>query len=265
MLRSAMGVSVCWRITPHWGVERWARKTRSQKSADGQSRTFVRHVAFRVGNMPQTVPIAERAEGRVWKSLSPVGRAEGTKGFGSVAAPLLAGFSLTAVVLLLSLERRPPLAGPALALLSGATVLLVMATQFALTAVRYAISPAERLEWTPEATVDARTLDLEREAQSVERDLFERIDRRAGILYDLGILSLLLGLFLVLWPSKVDVWRLVALAVVAIAELAEILWVNPWWTPNWFLPNREGIEPGSKVDPLTETGERAIMGGKSGG
>lgn len=144
--------------------------------------------------------------------------------FSKVAAPLLAGFSLTAVVEISgrpSLDRFNELAIMCFAI---AAALLVFAIQTGLTAATYQASPDERMAWTPEARGDielARRLRIE---QWDDERTAGRYRERARHTYNIGIISFLVGLGFALAPEHLttSIPRLVGLIAVAVASLLEV-------------------------------------------
>ena len=85
----------------------------------------------------------------VWSRPVPLGKALGVSTFGTIAAPVLAGFSLTTVVELVGRNSRGIRGDLAIAAFTGAAGLLVFAIQAALIAASYQVSPADRMAWIP--------------------------------------------------------------------------------------------------------------------
>ncbi len=88
---------------------------------------------------------------RVWNRRRPINYPKQTEIAGGIAAPLLAGFSLTTVAQLVIGSDRPWLSGWATALFAAAAAFLVYTVQFSATALGYAATPSDRLDYNPEA------------------------------------------------------------------------------------------------------------------
>jgi hypothetical protein len=161
----------------------------------------------------------------VWSRPEPLGLATSGSTFGSVAAPLLAGFSLTAVVELVGKDDGGLRGDGALIAFAAAAGLLVYTIQLSVTAARHQVSPADRLAWIPEARLDDDWLNWLRDNQWRDEALAERQRARARVSYNGGILAFLAGLVLVLVPGPGD-WRLarvLALAAAGTVLLAELV------------------------------------------
>lgn len=86
-----------------------------------------------------------------WVVPSPYGFSAATEAMGSVAAPLLAGFSLTLTLLVLQAGKgdfRWPDA--TVLVLVAAAVLFIMVIQFSFWARQYVVTPSELLDWWPD-------------------------------------------------------------------------------------------------------------------
>jgi hypothetical protein len=88
---------------------------------------------------------------RVWNRRRPINYPKQAEITGGIAAPLLAGFSLTTVAQLVVGRDHPWLSGWATALFAIAAALLLYTVQFSATALGYATTPSERLVYNPEA------------------------------------------------------------------------------------------------------------------
>lgn len=145
--------------------------------------------------------------------------------FSKVAAPLLAGFSLTAVIEITGRDGSTFFGDIATMCFSGAAALLIFAIQAGLTAACYQASPADRLAWVPEAHENRDlAVQLRRDQWDDER-IADRYRERARHTYNMGIILFLAGLGFVLVPSPIDssIPRAIGVVVVAIAALVEIL------------------------------------------
>jgi len=164
---------------------------------------------------------------------------------GGIAAPLLAGFSLTTVAQLVIGKDHPWLSEWAIALFAIASASLVYAMQFSATALGYAATPAERLDYNPEAAKDEDILRKVRRLQWEEMALRAKYTKRVKHCYNLGLITFLGGLGLILipqhWPSPS---RIVAIAVVGISIAIEVMWtLSDARRPKWLLPSSSSVEP----------------------
>src|SRR5437899_1807757 len=91
---------------------------------------------------------------QVWKRHAPIGKFAMVQGMGGIVAPLLAGFALATIAVLLTTgwvnssttsKDGPPFADWAVAALAIAATLFLLTMEFAFVASRYAITPEERL------------------------------------------------------------------------------------------------------------------------
>jgi hypothetical protein len=148
---------------------------------------------------------------------------------GTVAAPLLAGFALTTVVVLVttSTVKTMPLYEWGVVLFSLAGMLFVFTVQFTYMGLMYAASPSERVDWLPHAAgqePDDETYATATRIQVMDLALQERYFTRAGRLYALGILSYTAGLGLIVIPHDWDVARGMVVAMLTIAFALEVVW-----------------------------------------
>ena len=169
---------------------------------------------------------------------------------GGIAAPLLAGFSLTTVILLLTSSDRPWLAEEAIASFSIAAVLFLNAVQYSALTLSYAATPAERLDFNPEASSDRGVLSKVVDRQWEESDTFGRAILRATFCYNVGMAGFLIGLGLCLASPPAESWpffgwgRLIAISVIAVALLFEVVWTmsDGRW-PGFMLPHTAKTAP----------------------
>lgn len=161
----------------------------------------------------------------VWERPQRLGYQETLRGLGGVVAPLLTGFSLATIAVLVTSKDRPPLSDWAEAALAAAVGLLLYGMQCSFLALSRTPSPPDIVAWLPEATVDATALDDARAEQAANMADVKRLWKRTGLTYDLGLLSFLAGLLLLLIPHA---WSAARIFGVGIAGLA--LFVEIWWT-----------------------------------
>jgi hypothetical protein len=176
----------------------------------------------------------------VWRRLAPLGYASGLVSFASVAAPLLTGFSLTAVVELVGRDARGTRGDVAIAAFSVAAGLLIYAIQAGLAAGQLAVPPDQRAAQVPEARGYHGWMEQLRSQQWRDTNLAERLFFRTRLAYNFGILAFLAGLFAVLLPGPGD-WnlaRIAALTAAGGAGVVELIVVSEWPRPasRWLLP-----------------------------
>jgi hypothetical protein len=172
-----------------------------------------------VGDQPPRVPY--------WVTPENYGAAEALTSVGTVAAPLLAGFSLAAMAQTLTLtpnEVRWPDAALLLFLL--AATLFIAAVQATFWARQYQTSPHEIMAWWPDAKDRLSLLQREQERHAAG---FRMWSNRARAAYNAGLLCLLAGLTALSVPGEtrghVPVLRWVGVAVGVIAFIAEAAWI----------------------------------------
>lgn len=195
---------------------------------------------------------------RVWARRRPINYPKQIEMAGGIAAPLLAGFSLTTVAQLVIGKDHPWLSGYAVALFAVAAVLLVNAVQFSAMTLRYAATPSERLDYNPEAARETAVLRKVRERQWQEMDLRRIYTGRAVLCYNFGLLAFLSGLGLILVPQHPWPWpwgRFAGVVVVGIALLTEGTWtISDAQRPRWLLPTASvqtpDVLPGEGVEYL---------------
>jgi hypothetical protein len=171
---------------------------------------------------------------------------------GSIAAPLLAGFSVTSMGLVLQVEKD--LRWPSLALnfLALASIFFIGAVQFGFWARQYVFTPSDVIQWWPDADNPLRQQMIRRE-QLEHWHGFKLWTRRATSGYRLGIVSLLLGLSIMLVPkTAMSVARLTAIAIVLLGLLFELLWITAQWLIStkrypWILERLEILKPVKRV------------------
>ena len=186
-------------------------------------------------------------EPRVWNRRRPINYPKQIEMAGGIAAPLLAGFSLTAVTQLVIGRDHPWLSDWATALFAMAAAFLVYTVQFSATALGYAATPSERLEYSPEAAFKPEILQVIRARQWEEMELRAKYTTRTKYCYNFGLLAFLGGLGLLLVPHHAWPWpwgRLIGVTIVSISLIIEIMWItsNAGW-PKWLLPTTSTISP----------------------
>jgi len=148
----------------------------------------------------------------------------------NVAAPLLAGFSITVIAAVAASSDKFRWPGAALLTLTLATVLLVASLQFGFTARQHLYSAADVAAWWAQEDLDqpGRSERLQRE-QHRDYTTWERWSSKARMAYNAGITVLAVGVALVLAPPhsahhSEAVLRWIAAAAAAAGALGEIVW-----------------------------------------
>lgn len=196
----------------------------------------------------------------IWRRSEQPDSFEAERGLGSISAPLLAGFSLSTVALLTTLEKTPRLAEFVVVAMTFSTASLLTSLQLTATGTRYVSSPADRRAWRPEITRDRAVLEDERKNQRVDLELALKIMRRAGWAYNAGLLAFFLGITLLLVPAQWTPARAVAVGIAAIAMLIEGVWIagNGLWI--FFIPKREELEKHISLPPLDDESAALLQG-----
>lgn len=176
-----------------------------------------------------------------WSVPSPYGYTGAVEGMGSVASPLLAGFSITLAVLVITNATAFRWVSATLFLLVAATLALIATVQFTFRARQYVVTPSEIEEWWPDHQEPGRRELLRREQRWHRRE-YESWSSRARYAYDLGLLLLLLGIAALLVPASglhyASNGRLAAIALALAGLAAEAAWIvrTTIWRPairNW--------------------------------
>jgi hypothetical protein len=178
---------------------------------------------------PAAAKVVRRRDvhGPFWLTPTKYGAAEAVMSMGTIATPLLAGFSLAAFVQVLALSANDVRYGDIAALLLLlAAVFLVLAVQATFWARQYQVTPDQLKEWWPDADEPNRAEMLKTE-QAEHAASFKTWARRARIAYDFGLLCLLAGLTVLAIPPATanPPARWAAVGVGAIAFALELGWV----------------------------------------
>jgi hypothetical protein len=145
--------------------------------------------------------------------------------FGGAAAPLLAGFAVALVALIIQISgalRWPDLA---LVLFAVAAMLFLHVVHLAARARGYAVTPAQVREWYDDYADPDRQRVVAWELRH-HRECWLFLVRRARIAYNSAMLALLTGIGVLLVPrqnGQLTVLRWIAVAVAALAVLSEVL------------------------------------------
>ena len=190
---------------------------------------------------PAAPPAGGPTSGIYWARPVPYGYPASIDAAGTVAAPLLAGFSITLIGLILGAADAHAirLRGEALTALVLAALLLLACVQCAFWARQYTVTPSQIMEWWPD-------LGLPGDAATERHEQLRGVQWRYSVLagcwmgrarwtYHVGILALLAGLDLLLVPldrgaSWNSGWSWLSVAVVSLGFMAELYWtVAPGW------------------------------------
>jgi len=184
-----------------------------------------------------------------WPAPERYGSVEGLQSMGGIAAPLLAGFSITLATVVLTAAQTVRWPGLAVFLASLAAISLVGCVQFISRARGLVATPDDMRRWWDDAdTVAGRPARVREIRRS--KNGYDVYARRAGKAYNFGIVMLLASLATVLVPAdgaRQPQMRWIAAAITALAALFEVLWtaLPTLCKPGSFVPNivRERVLP----------------------
>jgi hypothetical protein len=208
---------------------------------------------------PRRVPPPTSAP---WKRPRRLGYSETLRGLGGIVAPLLTGFSLTSIALLLTSATKPPLADWAVLALTVTVACLLFSMQVAFLALARSPSPADILTWEPQVAVSREALQKAREEQAANFADMKRFWDLSGRAYDLGLVFFLTAVLLLLIPPS---WSAPRIAAVVVGSLG--LCVELWWAlANQFDRLRHPVvrdsDPATfarKLAPLDQVGFAAVL------
>lgn len=155
----------------------------------------------------------------------PYGAFAAVDSLGGVASPLLAGFAVTLIALVLQIEAALRWPDAALALLAFAAVLFLQVVQLNARAKGYAVTPAQAKEWYDDLNAPGRREVVFWELRH-HHQCWSHLVRQTRTRYNLGILALLAGTATMLVPREgtgLGAARLAAIVVIAIGAAVEIL------------------------------------------
>lgn len=192
----------------------------------------------------------QNAEPAAWSSglpglvPNPYNEPEAVNTTCTVAAPLLGGFGLTLIGLILQEPDRLGLPDQTLFLLAGAVVAFIMVVQCGFWARQYAVTVDQAAAWWWDEVTRRPQVEWEVVAHLA---LYRRWADRARRTYAVAILLLMLGLAIALVPpgatflrGPINMWRTAAIVVVLAGFGLECLWL----CANWFRSPR-----GARQDP----------------
>lgn len=163
-----------------------------------------------------------------WPQPTDLGSMHALQSFTTVAAPLLAGFSLTiAAVVLTDADKLRWPGAAALAAIGGA-VFLIAAVQFGGWARQHAVTPDDYRSWFDDA--DANGLRLFVREMERQHAVYRIHKARAQLTYNIGIILLLLAIGVAVAPTAAEAtqvgFRWIAAVIAWLAALVEALWTG---------------------------------------
>jgi hypothetical protein len=160
-----------------------------------------------------------------WPAPFPYGYKAASESVGSVAAPLLAGFSFALVGLVIPSPDHLRWPNLALVPLVAGGAAFIAAVQCSFWARQYAISPDDIKLWRPGYS-PGRIHALLRGHDAG----FKKWNARMNYSYRAGIVLLLLGvMFALVPPGHIDALRALSVGVAALAAVGELGWIFATW------------------------------------
>jgi hypothetical protein len=178
-----------------------------------------------------TEPAPAPADGRrpeplLWKLPQPYGRGAAIDAMSGIAAPLLAGFSLTLAGVIAASPAQFRWPGADLAVLVVPVVLLVACIQFGFHARGHLYSAADLHDWRPDFIErHERALKLQ---QAADYAKWSQWERRARVAYNAAIVVLAVAVAMVMTPptgAAEPQWRWTAAGIALAAAVAEGAWI----------------------------------------
>lgn len=174
-----------------------------------------------------------------WRFPVPFGRSSATDAMTGVAAPLLAGFSLTLLGVVAQAPEKFLLPGPALLTLTATTVLMVGCVQLGFRARSYLYSASDVADWWPDPRPAIVTTHLQRQ-QVGHYAQWAAWSNRARFAYNASVIALAFSVALVLAPpatygaglpvsAEEGIIRWAASALAAVAGFGELVWAARGW------------------------------------
>ena len=191
-----------------------------------------------------------------WRRPSPLGYGPSIDAMGNVAAPLLAGFSVATLGIVLTAEQSLRWPGIVIICLTGAAASFVMCLQCGFHARQHLYSPADAADWWEESDLEARRDDIQAE-QEHDYEVWLVWMNRTRRLYNSGIYVLWVGIGVALVPpvresTSEATSRWAAVGVATAALLTELLWsgipaVRRYFFRRRVLRGREQIAAGENT------------------
>ena len=179
-----------------------------------------------------------------WRKPAPLAYGNAIDSVGAVAAPLLAGFSLTSVILVSDDAGNFRWPGAVVLALAIAAVALIGTVQCAYNARQYLWSADDVHSWWPDMEEGSERERLLRDEQAEAFHRWEAWARWTRVTYNCGILALLAGLALAL-PPQHDIGtqgslRWAASGVTFAACAGEVYWIAAGACSRWLEARRDG-------------------------
>jgi hypothetical protein len=198
---------------------------------------------------------AEQDELRAWQPPFPYGYTAAVDSAGTIAAPLLAGFSFTLIGLVVPKAEGIRWPGIALSLLIFAAVAFIAAVQYAFSARMWVTRPSEIAEQEP-LTQPWEKVRIQRLHDLGFLRWFKRFQRA----YRLGILSLFAGVGFLLIPAgpteRIPAERWAAISIAGAGFASELLWIFSNWilkgSPVAAIDGRPPDQPPPATAPIKE-------------
>jgi MFS family permease len=166
----------------------------------------------------------ETSVGSPWLHPKPLGYPEAFTAMGLNAAPLLAGFSLTLIGLVVQAERQFRWPSLLLVLLVLAMLFFVFALQCTFHARQFFAPPADWQQWFPGTEFEA----ARKAGQAHEAQQWRVWVNRARLSYRAGLLALLAALPVLLVPARshpISAGRWVAIICACAGIATELTWL----------------------------------------
>lgn len=200
------------------------RQTEASVQSGSHPAPHLNQESVRIGRQPMsrtTTTNAHPTKPAPW----PYGFRAAINSVGTVASPLLAGFSFALIGLVIPSASAFRWPGVSLALLVVSGISFVMAVQCGFWAQLWVVMPSELEEWGPNDPPARRLAELRLHAHG-----FNIWSRRVNACYRVGLLALLVGVMLMLIPpGDISASRWIAVAAAALGVLAEVLWMTSSW------------------------------------
>ena len=163
-----------------------------------------------------------------WRKPAPLGYGSALDSMSNVAAPLLAGFSITAIAAVAADSDKFRWPGAALVALTLATMLLVTSLQFGFHARGYLYSGEDLRAWWTAEEMQRRSDELQQTQQN-HFARWEKWSARARLAYNSGIIVLAIGIALLLAPPhsvmhSEAALRWIAATLAALGAVGELGW-----------------------------------------
>lgn len=168
---------------------------------------------------------------RFWKKPSPAGYSAAMDVATTTAAPLLAGFSMTIIVLVSSRAAKLTYPGATLLCVTVGVTMFVASLQCGFTARQYLYSASDVSAWMGENILKKKgNEDLLKDEQGEDFFEWKRWIAKARIFYNIGILSLSASIVTIVLPADEDtgtqgLYRSCAAIIATFAMLVELYWM----------------------------------------